>query len=100
MIDRAFVDRHIGPNNKQINHMLSELKLSSLTDLVEKATPKSIRNVTQLDLPKAQSEHEFLSKAKLISEKNKIFKNYIGLGYYSCYTPCLLYTSPSPRDRG
>ena len=40
-----------------------------------------------LQLPAAQSEFEFLKEFKKLISKNKIYKSYIGTGYYNCITP-------------
>lgn len=82
-----FVDRHIGPSKEEIKEMLAELKLSSVSEMIEKTVPKGIRLQEKLDLPKAQTEFEFLHHLKSVSQKNKVFKSYIGMGYYPIITP-------------
>lgn len=82
-----FVDRHIGPSKEEIKEMLAELKLSSVSEMIEKTVPKGIRLQEKLDLPKAQTEFEFLHHLKSVSQKNKVFKSYIGMGYYPTITP-------------
>jgi len=82
-----FVDRHIGPSEKEIQEMLAELELSSIDEMIEKTVPKGIRLQEKLDLPKAQTEFEFLHHLKSIAQKNKVFKSYIGMGYYPTITP-------------
>jgi glycine dehydrogenase len=82
-----FVDRHIGPSDEEIKEMLTELKLSSIDDLIEKTVPKGIRLREKLNLPKAQTEFEFLRHLKKVAQKNKVFKSYIGMGYHPTITP-------------
>ncbi|MBI5731619.1 MAG: aminomethyl-transferring glycine dehydrogenase [Ignavibacteriales bacterium] len=82
-----FVDRHVGPNEEEISKMLSAIGVSSLDELIDKTVPSSIRLKEKLQLDPPQSEFEFMNHLKQIAGKNKVFKNYIGLGYYPTITP-------------
>ena len=82
-----FVDRHVGPNEEEISKMLSAIGVSSLDELINKTVPSSIRLKEELTLDPQQSEFEFMNHLKQIAGKNKVFKNYIGLGYYPTITP-------------
>lgn len=82
-----FVDRHVGPNEEEISKMLSAIGVSSLDELIDKTVPASIRLKEKLQLDPPQSEFEFINHLKQIAGKNKVFKNYIGLGYYPTITP-------------
>jgi len=82
-----FVDRHIGPNANEIEKMLSDIGVASLDELIDKTIPQSIRSKDELNLSKPQSEFEFLQHLRSLAEKNKLFKTYIGLGYYPTITP-------------
>lgn len=82
-----FVDRHVGPNEEEISKMLSAIGTSSLDELIDKTVPASIRLKDELELDPPQSEFDFLNNLKILANKNKVFKNYIGLGYYPTITP-------------
>ncbi|MCX6167999.1 MAG: aminomethyl-transferring glycine dehydrogenase [Ignavibacteriales bacterium] len=82
-----FVDRHVGPNQEEIAKMLNAIGVSSLDELIEKTVPASIRLKNELNIDPAQSEYEFLNNLKTLADKNKVFKNYIGLGYNATITP-------------
>ncbi len=82
-----FVDRHVGPNEEEISKMLSVIGTSSLDELIDKTVPASIRLKNELELDPPQSEFDFLNNLKTIANKNRVFKNYIGLGYYPTITP-------------
>lgn len=82
-----FVDRHIGPSEEDIKKMLSVIGVKSLDELIEKTIPASINLKNKLDISQPMTEYEFLSHLKNLASKNKIFKNYIGLGYYPTITP-------------
>ncbi|MCZ2131538.1 MAG: aminomethyl-transferring glycine dehydrogenase [Bacteroidia bacterium] len=83
----SFADRHIGPNQNEIEQMLKTLGLNSVEELIDKTVPQNIRLQKELNLTDAITENELLEKLKKIGAKNKIFKNYIGLGYYDTLTP-------------
>ena len=82
-----FIPRHIGPGNAQIDHMLGELGLNSLDELLEKVVPESIRIDEPLALPAAKSEREALSYLRKMAGRNAAFTSMIGMGYYGCVTP-------------
>jgi glycine dehydrogenase len=83
----SFVQRHIGPNAAQIEQMLKVLGFDSLDALIEQTVPPAIRLQQPLKLPQAQSEHAALAQLKAIASKNKVFRSFIGMGYYDCITP-------------
>ncbi|MHB8906251.1 MAG: aminomethyl-transferring glycine dehydrogenase [Melioribacteraceae bacterium] len=82
-----FVDRHVGPHQEEISIMLNAIGISSLDELINKTVPTSIRLKNELKLDPPQSEFDFLNNLKILAGKNKIFKNYIGLGYNATITP-------------
>jgi glycine dehydrogenase len=82
-----FVDRHVGPNEEEISKMLTTIGVSSLDELIDKTVPASIRLKNELKLDPPQSEFDFLNNLKILAGKNKVFKNYIGLGYNATITP-------------
>ncbi|MCB9186030.1 MAG: aminomethyl-transferring glycine dehydrogenase [Flavobacteriales bacterium] len=82
-----FVDRHIGPREADIPEMLSTIGVSSIEELIAKTIPASIRMKKDLDLPSAMTEVEYADHIRAIADKNKVFRSYIGLGYYDCVVP-------------
>lgn len=87
---REFHSRHIGPNEKQKLEMLKTIGVSSIEELIDRTVPPAIRMKHELNIPSAMSEHEYLNHIKDISLKNKVFKNYIGQGYYDTITPSVI----------
>jgi glycine dehydrogenase len=83
----AFVDRHLGPRPEDAERMLSTLGVSSLGELMDEAVPPSIRTERPLDLGPARSEAELLAELRELSDRNQVFRSYIGLGYSDCVTP-------------
>jgi len=86
-ITSSFVNRHIGPTNADIESMLKTVGLKNLDELIQKTIPQNIHFTKDLDLPLGMEEHEVLAYAWSLAQKNKIFKNFIGLGYYGTVTP-------------
>lgn len=82
-----FKDRHIAPNTADTIAMLSTVGVSSVDELIEQTIPESIRLKQALNLPAAKSEKEYLETLKQTASQNKVFKSYIGQGYYDTITP-------------
>ncbi|HYF30696.1 MAG TPA: aminomethyl-transferring glycine dehydrogenase [Chitinophagaceae bacterium] len=85
-----FISRHIGPNESETAEMLKVIGASSLDELVDRTVPASIRMSGPLKLPAAMSESDYLHHIKELSLKNKVFKTYIGQGYYDTHTPAVI----------
>ena len=85
-----FQRRHIGPDEHQVAEMLKTIGVASLDELVDRTVPENIRMQEDLNLPSALSEAGYLQHIKEISLKNKLFKNYIGQGYYDTITPSVI----------
>src|SRR5690606_8633376 len=83
----VFIERHIGPNDAEIAHMLGVLGYDSLDALTEAIVPASIKATGGLDLPGALSEEEALERIRAIATKNQVFRSFIGQGYYGTHTP-------------
>ncbi|MEN1925552.1 aminomethyl-transferring glycine dehydrogenase [Luteimonas sp. MJ293] len=82
----AFVERHIGPNDAEIAHMLEVIGVDSLEGLTEAVVPESIRN-NDLNLPASMTEEEALAKIRAVADRNKVFRSFIGQGYYGTHVP-------------
>lgn len=86
----SFVLRHLGPQENEVKEMVKTIGVNSLDELIDKTIPTDIRLKNELNLPKAISEFEYLRKIQLLSNKNKLFKNYIGLGYHPTVLPSVI----------
>ena len=87
MITNNFVNRHNGPDNDDVQKMLGIMGVSSGDNLIAETVPASIRVKKPLNLPEGINEYQYLNHLKEIGAKNKLYKTYIGLGYYSAITP-------------
>ncbi len=82
MSSDKFVNRHNGPRDNELPHMLKTIGVKSLDQLIEKTIPKSIMLQKALRLPEAMSEFEYLNHIRAVGKKNKMFRSFIGQGYY------------------
>jgi glycine dehydrogenase len=82
-----FVRRHIGPSAAETSEMLAQLGFKNLDDLIAAAVPKNIRLEKKINLPAARNESEALAELEKIAAENKVFRSFIGMGYYDCITP-------------
>jgi glycine dehydrogenase len=88
--NNSFESRHIGPSQNELSEMLSTIGVSTLDQLIDETVPASIRATKPLSIPAAQSENEYLLSLKEIANKNKVYKSYIGQGYYGTITPSVI----------
>ena len=85
-----FVDRHNGPRANNINAMLEKIGSRSLDELIAQTVPASIRLKMPLNLPAGMSEYQYHKHLRGIAAKNRVFKTYIGLGYYNTIVPAVI----------
>jgi glycine dehydrogenase len=85
-----FESRHIGPSQSELEEMAKFCGFDSVDDLIEKTIPQNIRSKESLDIGESISEYEYLQYLKSVAKKNKVFKTYIGMGYYPTITPSVI----------
>ena len=86
----AFEERHNGPSKEQVHEMIASIGAKSLDSLIDEAIPKAIRKQKPLNLPSALNEFEYLNRMQKLAKKNKVFKSFIGQGYYNCVVPTVI----------
>ncbi len=82
-----FIARHIGIDATEEALMLQAVGASSRRELIDGIVPRSIARSKKMAIPDAITEAAALAELKAIAAKNKIFKSYIGQGYYDTHTP-------------
>jgi glycine dehydrogenase len=82
-----FQTRHVAPNQADTAQMLKAVGVNSLDQLIGETIPQKIRLKAPLNLPPAKSEFEYLNTLKQTASKNKVFKSFIGQGYYDVIVP-------------
>ncbi|MDZ7841608.1 MAG: aminomethyl-transferring glycine dehydrogenase [Gammaproteobacteria bacterium] len=88
--DNEFMMRHVGPGPAEQREMLKALDLSSLDELIERVVPADIRGNQPLAVPEAAGEAEVLRLLRAIAGKNRVFRSFIGMGYYDTHTPTVI----------
>ncbi len=86
----GFIRRHIGVHKSDLDEMLSKIGCSSMGELIEQTVPENIYDGKALEIGEALTEFEYLNFVKAKAEKNKVYKTYIGCGYYGTITPSVI----------
>eukprot|EP01095_Lingulamoeba_sp_RSL-Kostka_P015127 TRINITY_DN685_c5_g1_i1.p1 TRINITY_DN685_c5_g1~~TRINITY_DN685_c5_g1_i1.p1 ORF type:complete len:1034 (+),score=328.47 TRINITY_DN685_c5_g1_i1:137-3238(+) len=92
----TFTKRHIGSSKEEIQEMLDFIGMESLDDLTNEVIPKDLlkqntrENEVTFNTVVHGSESEALEKLRKTMKKNKVFKTYIGQGFYDCKIPSVL----------
>ncbi len=90
MAKEQFLERHIGPRAEDVEEMLKVIGVKSVDELIGQTVPESIRLKEPLDLPAPLSEDEFLTRIKAVAGKNKLYRTFIGQGYYDTIAPAVI----------
>ncbi len=90
MITNNFERRHNGIKPAEVKEMLKAIGTDSLDNLIDETIPAGIRLKKELDLPKGISEYEYMQHITELARENKIFKSFIGLGYYDTQLPAVI----------
>ena len=85
-----FVNRHLGPNEKEIAQMVKTIGVNDVAQLIDETIPSDIRLKEALALPEGISEYAFHKKIEKLAQKNKLFANYIGMGYHPAIVPAVI----------
>lgn len=93
-----FVNRHLGPDSRDVAEMLSVVGYDDMDALIEAAIPKSLRTARPLELiepgsMEGLSESEALETIKQLGELNENWRNYLGMGYHGTITPSVILRS-------
>ena len=85
-----FLNRHLGPNESEIAQMTQAIGVKDVAQLIEETIPADIRLTAPLNLAEGISEYEFQQKIQKLAKKNKLFTNYIGMGYHPAIVPAVI----------
>lgn len=86
----SFQKRHLGLSSEDQQIMLDRIGLATIDNLIDLTIPTHIRSKKEMDIPAAVSEYAYLAELKSIAAKNKVYKSYIGQGYYNTITPSVI----------
>ena len=83
----SFDRRHIGISEERSLKMLDDLGFNSMDNFIQSIVPESIYSNKDLKIDDGLSEEAALRHIKRISKENRLFKSYIGQGFYNSITP-------------
>ena len=86
----TFANRHIGIGEEELPLMLKKIGVSSLDELIEKTIPANILLKEPLKLGAAMTEREFAEHIGKLAAQNKLYKTYVGCGWYDTVTPAVV----------
>ena len=90
MNNNSFTSRHIGIKQEEVEKMLQVIGVQSVDELINQTIPSKIRLKTPLSLGNAMSEYEYLNHIRTLAIKNKIYRSYIGMGFYNTESPAVI----------
>ena len=90
MTTDKFASRHNGPRKNEIKEMLAKIGVASVDELINQTVPANIRLKQPLRVAPAMSEFQYTKHLKALGKKNKVFRSYIGLGYYNNILPAVI----------
>ena len=82
-----FTARHVGPGKADQVAMLDALGCKTLEQLTQQVVPEAIAMNERLAIDDGCTEAEALYELKQIASHNKVFRSFIGQGYYGTVTP-------------
>ena len=83
----AFIRRHVGPGEEEIQAMLASVGADSLDDLMAQTVPAAIQLDKPIEVGGGETEVDALAALKAVASKNKINRSFIGMGYYDTHVP-------------
>jgi glycine dehydrogenase len=90
MYQDKFVNRHNGPSPDETKAMLKAINVNSMDELIDQTVPSAIRLNRTLNVAPALSEFEYHRHLKKLAAKNKVFRTYIGMGYFGTIIPAVI----------
>ncbi|HQN98684.1 MAG TPA: aminomethyl-transferring glycine dehydrogenase [Bacteroidales bacterium] len=87
MITNNFAERHLGPSPIDVEKMLQHIGVSTLDELIDQTIPSGIRLKDPLHIDQGMNEYEVFQHLKTLGQKNKLFRSFIGMGYYNTILP-------------
>jgi glycine dehydrogenase len=85
-----FIYRHNSSMKNDTEAMLKTIGVGSVDQLIDETIPAHIRLKQRMQLPEPMTEVELLAMLSEVAAQNKIYKNFIGQGYYGTNTPLVV----------
>lgn len=84
-----FQRRHLGPNYQDVTHMLETLGFNDLDEFIKHTIPENVLVKRKLEIEPENgfTETQMIDNLQSIAQKNKVYRSFIGKGYYNTITP-------------
>ncbi|GHA70231.1 glycine dehydrogenase (decarboxylating) [Formosimonas limnophila] len=92
MTSTTFASRHTAPSTADQAHMLKALGFDSMDSFINAVVPDNIRR-SEMNLGEfahGYSEEAAIARLRQHANQNKVFKSFIGQGYYGTHTPAVI----------
>ncbi|VBB46880.1 Glycine dehydrogenase (decarboxylating) [uncultured Paludibacter sp.] len=89
-MNNLLINRHVGISKENKKIMLQKIGVKSLDELINQTIPSNILLKEKIKLPEPLSEHQFSTHTTELASKNKIYKSYIGQGWYGTVLPAVI----------
>ncbi|XP_076931894.1 glycine dehydrogenase (decarboxylating) A, mitochondrial-like [Bidens hawaiensis] len=88
----TFPRRHSSATPSQQTQMANTVGFNNLDSLIDATVPKSIRiNSMKLNhFDSGLTESQMIDHMKLLASQNKVYKSFIGMGYYNTFVPSVI----------
>ncbi len=86
----AFIRRHIGPGEDEIQGMLDTVGADSLGGLMESTIPEPLLFKGDFALPEPESEAATLDRLRAYADEITVANSFIGAGYYGTHVPAVI----------
>lgn len=88
--NNEFLSRHLGPNEHQTQQMLQQIGVESIDELIRQTIPAGIKLAKPLHLGNPMTEYAYMQYITQIAQQNKLWKSYLGMGFYDTITPAVI----------
>ncbi|HRI27069.1 MAG TPA: aminomethyl-transferring glycine dehydrogenase [Chitinophagales bacterium] len=88
--NNEFLSRHLGPNKQQTEQMLQQIGVASIDELISQTIPDGIKLAKPLHLGNPMTEYAYMQYITQIAQQNKLWKSYLGMGFYDTITPAVI----------
>ncbi len=97
-VRHTFASRHIGPSESEIAQMLQALSLKggtspTLESFIDEVIPSVLRMKREFRMSlfaAAVTEEQAIEHLRKVAAKNKVWRSFIGCGYYGTNTPAVI----------
>ena len=87
----SFVERHIGTvSHDDTAALLTAIGYDSMEAFITDVVPESVHKTDRLAIGDPMSEQDALSALKTLASMNKVYRSFIGQGYYGTVTPAVI----------